>query len=59
MAYNVGELTVVLANLAPVMVSWCALCLNRTALRVEVWWLTGASPGGLEGAVDGDPYGVQ
>jgi hypothetical protein len=26
---------------------------------VEAWWLTGASPGGLEGAVDGDPYGVQ
>jgi hypothetical protein len=29
------------------------------ASRVEAWWLTGASPGGLEGAVDGDPYGVQ
>jgi hypothetical protein len=29
MAYNVGELTVVLANLAPVMASWRALCLNR------------------------------
>jgi hypothetical protein len=28
-------------------------------LRVETWWLTGASSGGLEGAVDGDPYEVQ
>jgi hypothetical protein len=26
---------------------------------VEAWWLTGTSPGGLEEAVDGDPYGVQ
>jgi hypothetical protein len=29
MAYSAGELTVFLANLAPVMVSWRALCLNR------------------------------
>jgi hypothetical protein len=29
MAYSAGELTVVLANLAPVMASWRALCLNR------------------------------
>jgi hypothetical protein len=29
MAYSAGELTVVLANLATVMVSWRALCLNR------------------------------
>jgi hypothetical protein len=29
MAYRAGELTVVLANLAPVMASWRALCLNR------------------------------
>jgi hypothetical protein len=29
MTYSVGELTVVLANLAPVMASWRALCLNR------------------------------
>jgi hypothetical protein len=29
MAYSVGELTVVLANLAPVMASWRAQCLNR------------------------------
>jgi hypothetical protein len=28
MTYSVGELTVVLVNLAPVMVSWRALCLN-------------------------------
>jgi hypothetical protein len=25
----------------------------------EAWRMTGASPGGLEGAVDGDPYEVQ
>jgi hypothetical protein len=29
MAYSAEELTVVLANLAPVMASWRALCLNR------------------------------
>jgi hypothetical protein len=29
MAYNVRELTVVLANLTPVVASWRALCLNR------------------------------
>jgi hypothetical protein len=29
MVYNVGELTVVLANLTPVAASWRALCLNR------------------------------
>jgi hypothetical protein len=29
MAYSAGKLTVVLANLVPVMASWCALCLNR------------------------------
>jgi hypothetical protein len=33
MAYNAGELTVVLANLAPVMASWRALCLNRGDLE--------------------------
>jgi hypothetical protein len=55
MVYSAVELTIVLANLAPVMVLWRALCLNR----VEAWWLTGASPDGLEGAVDNDPYGVQ
>jgi hypothetical protein len=26
---------------------------------VEAWWLTRASPDGLEGAVDDNPYGVQ
>jgi hypothetical protein len=29
MAHSVVELTVVLANLAPFMASWRALCLNR------------------------------
>jgi hypothetical protein len=29
MAYSAGELMVVLVNLAPVMASWRALCLNR------------------------------
>jgi hypothetical protein len=29
MAYIVGELTVVLANLAPITLSRCVLCLNR------------------------------
>jgi hypothetical protein len=29
MAYSAGELTVILANLASVMASWRALCLNR------------------------------
>jgi hypothetical protein len=29
MAYSVGELMVVLANLTPVAASWRALCLNR------------------------------
>jgi hypothetical protein len=33
MAYSAGELTVVLANLAPVMASWRALCLNRGDLE--------------------------
>jgi hypothetical protein len=33
MAYNVGELTVVLVNLPPVMASWRALCLNRGDLE--------------------------
>jgi hypothetical protein len=33
MAYSAGELTVVLANLAPVMASWRALCLNRGNLE--------------------------
>jgi hypothetical protein len=33
MAYSAGELTVVLVNLAPVMVSWRALCLNRGDLE--------------------------
>jgi hypothetical protein len=54
MAYSAGELTVVLANPAPVMASWRALYLNRAGLA---WRLTRASPGGLEGVVDGDPYG--
>jgi hypothetical protein len=59
MAYSAVEFTIVLANLPLVMASWCALCLNRATSRVEAWWLTGASPDGLEGAVDNDPYGVQ
>jgi hypothetical protein len=29
MAYSAVELTVILANLAPVTASWRALCLNR------------------------------
>jgi hypothetical protein len=33
MAYGAGELTVVLANLASVMASWRALCLNRGDLE--------------------------
>jgi hypothetical protein len=33
MAYSAGELTVVLANLASVMVSWRALYLNRGGLE--------------------------
>jgi hypothetical protein len=33
MAYNAGELTVVLANPAPVMVSWRALYLTRGGLE--------------------------
>jgi hypothetical protein len=33
MAYSAGELTVGLANLAPVMASWRALCLNRGDLE--------------------------
>jgi hypothetical protein len=33
MAYSAGELTVVLANLAPVMASWRAQCLNRGDLE--------------------------
>jgi hypothetical protein len=34
-AHSVGELTAVLANLAPVMASWRALCLNRGGLEGE------------------------
>jgi hypothetical protein len=59
MAYSVVELTIVMANLAPVVASWRALCLNRATSRVEAWWLTGAPPDGLEGAVDDNPYGMQ
>jgi hypothetical protein len=47
MANSVVELTAVLANLAPVAASWCALCSNRS---------------GFEGrgiVVDSDPYEVQ
>jgi hypothetical protein len=33
MAYSAGELTVVLANLAPVMASWRALYLNRGGFK--------------------------
>jgi hypothetical protein len=33
MAYNAVELTIVLANLSPVMASWRALCLNRGDLK--------------------------
>jgi hypothetical protein len=58
-AYSAVELMIVRANPAPVMASWRALYLNRGGLEGEPWRLTGASPGGLEGAVDGDPYGVQ
>jgi hypothetical protein len=33
MAYSAMELTIVLANLAPVTASWRALCLNRGDLE--------------------------
>jgi hypothetical protein len=33
MAHSVGELTVVLVNLTPVMASWRALCLNRSGFE--------------------------
>jgi hypothetical protein len=33
MAHSAGELMVVLANLAPVMASWRALCLNRDGFK--------------------------
>jgi hypothetical protein len=29
LAYSVGELTVILANITPIAASWRALCLNR------------------------------
>jgi hypothetical protein len=35
MAYSVGELAVVLANLAPVSASWRALYLNRGGFEGE------------------------
>jgi hypothetical protein len=35
MAYNAGELAVVLANLAPVSASWHALYLNRGSFEGE------------------------
>jgi hypothetical protein len=59
MAYSAVELTVVLVNLATVMASWRALCLNRATSRAGAQWLTGAPSGGLEGAVDDLPYEVQ
>jgi hypothetical protein len=34
-AYSAGELAVVLANLAPVSASWCALYLNRGGFEGE------------------------
>jgi hypothetical protein len=33
--YSAGELAVVLANLAPVSASWCALYLNRGGFEGE------------------------
>jgi hypothetical protein len=35
MAYSVGELAIVLANLAPVLASWRALYLNRGGFEGE------------------------
>jgi hypothetical protein len=59
MSYSALEWTPVLANLAPVMASWRALCLNRGGFEGGGVVVDRAPPGGLEGVVDGDPYGVQ
>jgi hypothetical protein len=59
MVYSAGELTVVLANLALVMASWHALYSNKGGLEGGSVVVDRGVSGGLEGAVDGDPYEVQ
>jgi hypothetical protein len=57
MASSPVELTVVLANLAPVEASWCVLCLYRSGFegRHVVVGSPVAVVGQLEGAVGGKP----
>jgi hypothetical protein len=57
--YSTAELTVVLANLAPIMASRHVLCLNRGDFEGGGVVVDRGVSSGLEGAVDGDPYGVQ
>jgi hypothetical protein len=59
MAYSAVELMTVLANLAPVTASWRVLCLNRGDFEGGGVVVDRASSGGLEGAVDDDPYELQ
>jgi hypothetical protein len=55
------ELTTVLVNLDPVLVSWRFLCPNRSGFegRGVVVAVRSSSADRLEGAIDGGPYEVQ
>jgi hypothetical protein len=59
MAHSPVEMTPILTSLAPVTASWCALYLNRGGFEGGGVVVDRVSPGGPEGAVDGDPYVVQ
>jgi hypothetical protein len=59
MANSVVELMAALANLAPVTASWRVLCLNRGDFEGGGVVVDQGVFGGLEGAVDDDPYEVQ
>jgi hypothetical protein len=62
MANSAAELTAVLANPAPVEVSWCVLRSYRSGFEGgerRSGWLTDAVVGRFEGAVDEGPHVAQ
>jgi hypothetical protein len=61
MASSVVELTAVLANLVPVVVSWCVLCPHRSGFEGGgvVVGRSAAVAGRFEGTVDGGLYVAQ
>jgi hypothetical protein len=44
MASSAVELTAVLANLVPVVVSWRVLCPHRSGFEGAAWWLVVRPP---------------